>query len=683
MPAGPSLRADISIVEQVYRGEKSFVVKDLSAQKYFRFGATEVRVMRCFDGKRTPAQIADELRSEGLSISASTVEAFAQKLANAGFLERTLAERSTLQIERLRAERSKRQRPRLFRGELLRMRWSFGDPDDFMNRTLPKIRWMFTRGFAAVSVVLFATYVYVLWSRWAQFKAAVSATYSLSNLTLASVLTMWVVAGVVILFHELGHGFMCKYFGGEVRELGFMLLYFQPAFYCNVSDAWGFPERRARLWVTAAGTWIQLVVVSIATIAWGVVAPGSWIATAAIAAMLIGGATTILTNANPLLPLDGYFALADWLEIPNLRSRAFGHFRWWLQRAVLRLDAPEPAATFHERKVFLIYGALSTAYGGLIFGLLAALLLGWAGRVFGALGLIAGVAVLLLLLRNRLVEWAHGAMLVVRARRATLALARRRLAISAGVLLLVMLLVPWTITSRGTMVVSPVAGSRVNAAEQGVITEVFVTEGMHVDAGAPLARLTNPSLDLAILEAAGGVDSLTALELSARASGRADDASLVQAQRDSAVASLAAIERQANELTLRAPMAGTVVTRRPEELVGLKVSAGDSLFALAALDSVEVRVALSGAGATKVSPGQPIHAVSFADVSSPWNGTVAAVSTSGIGRSGFVEARARLAANEVWRAGAIGEASVELARSNLFGAAVWRVRQLIRTDLWL
>ena len=50
MPAGPCLRADIAIVEQVYRGEKSFVVKDLAAQKYFRFGAAEVRVMRCFDG---------------------------------------------------------------------------------------------------------------------------------------------------------------------------------------------------------------------------------------------------------------------------------------------------------------------------------------------------------------------------------------------------------------------------------------------------------------------------------------------------------------------------------------------------------------------------------------------------------------------------------------------------------
>ena len=683
MAAGPCLRADIAIVEQVYRGEKSFVVKDLAAQKYFRFGAAETRVMRCFDGKRSAAQIAESLSGEGLSISASTVEAFAKKLATAGFLERTLAERSTLQIERLRAERNNRRRPQLFRGEWLRMRWSFGDPDSFMNRTIPRIRWMFSRGFAGVSVVLFAAYSYLLLSRWAEFKSEVSATFSLSTITLANVFTLWIVAAVVILIHELGHGYMCKFFGGEVRELGFMLLYFQPAFYCNVSDAWSFPERRARLWVTAAGMWIQLVVAGVAAIAWGILAPGTWLSTAAIAAMIIGGVSTILTNANPLLPLDGYFALTDWLEIPNLRHRALGHFRWWIQQRVLRIDVPEPPATVRERKVFLIYGALSAVYITLLLALLAALVLGWAGRQLGALGVIAMVGLSMVFLGRRITEWGRGVILLARTRRAALAKVRRPLTIFAAVVLLVTILVPWTLTSSGTMVVSPVSSSRVNAAAEGVVSEVFVTEGLRVEAGTPLARLANPALDLAILESARAVDSLSALEVSARSAGRADESSRVQAERESAAAALAALERRANDMTLRSPIAATVVTRRPEETIGRKVSAGDSLFALAAIDSVELRVALRGAGATRVSAGQVFHAVSYADVASPWSGTVAAVSASGIGRSGFVEARARLVADSVWRAGAVGEASVELARSNLFGAAVWRLRQLIRTDLWL
>ena len=232
------------------------------------------------------------------------------------------------------------------------------------------------------------------------------------------------------------------------------------------------------------------------------------------------------------------------------------------------------------------------------------------------------------------------------------------------------------------MVVSPVASSRVNAPDSGVVAEVLATEGMRVDVGAPLARLASPSLDLAILESARAVDSLTALEVSSRAMGSADQ-SKIEAERASAIASLAALDRRRAQLTLRAPTAGTVVTRRPEELVGLRVVAGDSLLALADLDSVELRVELQGAGATRVTAGQVLHAVSFADVSSPWSGTVSAVSASGIGRSGFVEARARLVANGVWRPGAAGEGSIELERSNLFGAALWRLRGLIRADLWL
>ena len=56
-----------------------------------------------------------------------------------------------------------------------------------------------------------------------------------------------------VTIHELGHAYACKHFGGEVHEMGFMLVFFMPAFYANVNDAWSFPQRSARLWVTAAG----------------------------------------------------------------------------------------------------------------------------------------------------------------------------------------------------------------------------------------------------------------------------------------------------------------------------------------------------------------------------------------------------------------------------------------------
>ena len=246
MTAIPRLRPGLSFVEHVYRQEKSFVVKDPAAQRYFRFGAAEVRVMRAFDGRRTLDDVAALLTEAGLELTTRAIEQFARTLAAAGLLQHTVAERSTLELERLRAARRAKGGRRWFRGEWLRMRWSLGDPDAWLGRTLPLMRWMFTPAFLAASVVLFGIYFVMLGQHWHEYATALHASYSLQTITLGHAGVFVVTALAVILIHELGHGFACKYFGGEVHELGFMILYGQPAFYCNVSDAWRFPERRAR-----------------------------------------------------------------------------------------------------------------------------------------------------------------------------------------------------------------------------------------------------------------------------------------------------------------------------------------------------------------------------------------------------------------------------------------------------
>jgi biotin carboxyl carrier protein len=682
----PRLRPDISIIEQVYRGDTSYVVKDLAAQKYFRFGPTEVRVMRTFDGTRTPAEIAAHLTAEGFRISAGAVESFARTLANAGFLERDLGERTTLQIERLRAERRERRRPTLFRGELLRMRWSFGDPDELLARTMPSFEWMFTRWFVVGSLVIFVLYLALLAARWSEFSAALVSTYALHNITLANIVVLWVTGAAVIFVHELGHGYACKHFGGEVHELGFMLIYFQPAFYCNVSDAWSFPERRARLWVTAAGGWIQLVMASVAAIVWWVAAPGTLVANVAVATMLVGGASTLLTNANPLLPLDGYFAFTDWMEIPNLRLRAFAHFRWWVRRTLLRLEEPEPAATPRERRVFLIYGALGTAYITSLFVFLVFLLVGWARGAFGVIGGVSVALLLAMLLRKRIAGWMRALVLTVRARRDALRRMRRPARIALVVAVLVLLLVPWTLTSSGAFVVGAVDARAVTAADSGVVAQLFVGEGMRVEAGTPLLRVVDADLERSALAAGRTVDSLAVAESAARSAGHAADAARLAAQRAAAEATLAGIDRRIADLTLRATATGIVMTPHAEELIGRRVSAGDTLLTLAASDSVELRIALAGAGATRVRAGQVVHVISYADPYTPWTSYVADVATSGIARGqgdGAVEVRVRRPAGDAWRPGAVGEASVELARSNVLGALWWNARQMLRVDLLL
>ena len=678
---GPRLRAELAIVEQVFRGETAYVVKDPATQKYFRFRPVEMRVMRCFDGARTPDQIAAELAEQGLRLTARAVEGFARKLASIGLLERTLAERTTLELERMRAERRKRRRPALFRGELLRMRWSLGDPDQMFNRALPAIRWMFTRAFVVASVVMFAAYFLILGATWSEFSSTVAQLYSLHNITLGSIVVLWLTGLVVILIHELGHGFTCKYFGGEVHEMGFMLIYFQPAFYCNVNDAWSFPTLRARLWVTAAGGWIQVVVASLAAMLWYVATPGTLASEVAVAAMIVGGATTMITNANPLLPLDGYFALTDWLEIPNLRIRAKEYFGWWVRRHALRIDSPEPAASDREKRVFLIYGALSLCYISVLFAIIGFWLVGRAEAAFGAIGVAIVLGLLLALMRTALVEWGRSIALAIRgwrsARRGTLGW-RWPVGVALGMLALLAFL-PWTLTTSGRFVVAPATAVDVMAPDSGLVASVFVREGMQVETGAPLAKLVDRDLERAMLGAARHVDSLSVATSRARAAQSAGAMERLEAERASAVARFTALQSRFDALTLRARWAGTVTTPRVHEIEGLRVEAGDRVMRLATLDTLEARVALARAGAANVRAGQVVHLIAYGDAANPVDAVVTGVAPAG--DQGAIEVRVPVRQATGWRAGATGEASVELRRSTALMALWWNIRQKIRNDL--
>jgi multidrug resistance efflux pump len=182
------------------------------------------------------------------------------------------------------------------------------------------------------------------------------------------------------------------------------------------------------------------------------------------------------------------------------------------------------------------------------------------------------------------------------------------------------------------------------------------------------------------------VDSLGAAESAARAAGSTARAELLASAGRAAVAELEALEARVGQLTLRAISPGELVTARPEDLIGRRVVPGDSLLQVATLDSVEVRVVLAGGGATRVRTGDVVHLLSMADPATPVIARVAEMSVGGgaAGQShGTVEARIRLAGGPAWRPGMRGEAKVDLQRSLVIGAIIWKLRQVVRGDLWL
>jgi hypothetical protein len=679
----PKLRTDLVLVEQTYRGEQSFIVKDPEARKYYRFRPLEIRVMQALDGEHTPAAAAEALQGAGVRVTEAAVEKFAGKLAGMGLCERTLGERSVLLMERLRAERRRRLGKGIFQGDLLRLRWSVGDPDKLLDRWLPHLRFFFSRTFLAASVALFALYFLVIALKWGEFSQAIADLYTL-KLGLGDLAVLWLTGTIIIVFHELGHGFTCKYFGGEVHEIGAMLIYFEPAFFCNVNDAWTFPDRRARLWVTAAGSWIQFVLAGIAAIVWWAAAPGTLVHEIAFAAVLIGGATTVFMNINPLIPLDGYYALSDYLEVPNLRQRAARHLTWLIKTRVFRLEAPEPPADERERRIFLIYGALAAGYITLILAFCAVNSYGWLSRTLGVFGLVVFAVGAWIVVRRQLRGWGQTTALALRKHWAAMLAGsfRFRLLSAAVVLVLLGFLLPRPITISGPFTVAPATIVPLAAPDSGIVTQVSVQEGTLVPAGAPLLRVRNLTLQREAISVRRSIDSLELAAAKARAAQRLSNVAQIEAVRSIEEARLGGLQSQIRELGIRALSPGVVLTPRPDELLGQWVSRGEVLLLLGTPDSVELRISLQGAGASAVQAGQPVRLLPEASRGTQLSSTLTRVSAAA-GSSHLLEGRVRLPRADFWRPGMTGRAKVTLRQSNLWGALWWGVRRSIRGDILL
>ncbi len=169
----------------------------------------------------------------------------------------------------------------------------------------------------------------------------------------------WIFLGATMasvkILHEFGHGLSCKRYGGECHEMGFMFLVFTPCLYCNVSDSWMLPNKWHRVFIGAAGMYVELILASIATWLWWFSEPGMF-NFLCLSVMFICSVSTVMFNGNPLLRFDGYYIMMDILEIPNLRQKSTEILKRWFQQYCLGLELQENPFLPHRNKwAFALY----------------------------------------------------------------------------------------------------------------------------------------------------------------------------------------------------------------------------------------------------------------------------------------------------------------------------------------
>jgi putative peptide zinc metalloprotease protein len=417
---------------------------------------------------------------------------------------------------------------------------------------------------------------------------------------------------------------------------------------------------------------------------WWAVTPGTLVSDVAFAAVIIGGITTVFMNINPLIPLDGYYALSDYLEVPNLRQRAFGYLSWLMKSRVLRLDVPRPAADEREQRIFLIYSALGAIYIALILVFCAANTYGWLSRTLGAIGVVVFLVGAAMVLRRQFAGWGNTMALALRQHLPAWKagrMGRRMVGVGAAIAVLGAL-VPWPITIAGRFAVAPALAIPLTASDSGFVEQVNVREGTEVPAGSLLLRIRNLELERQAASTRRSSDSLAIRSAQARAAQQLAEIAQIDAARSIEQARLAGLQERIEALGVRALASGVVVTPRPEELSGRWVSRGQVVLTLGQPDSVEVRIALSGPGATAVQVGQPVRLLSSASLGPSLGARLGQVSSAANSHQSL-EARVRLQGSDSWRPGMTGRARITLRRSNLWGALWWTVRRQIRSDILL
>jgi len=581
----PKLRQDLQISEQVVRGETSFVIKVPHLFKYARYGPLEFSVLQRADGTRTLAEIAEAVNQEAGegTLGEAEVSDFLES-TDPDLWEEGAGKKNLAILEKIREER----RERVNTASVLYVHFSAWNPDRTLERILPYLRWLYTPGFVAFSVLMYIIMGVILADNWARVQSDTVAFYTFSNKTLYDIWEFWAILFVVIGVHEFGHGLTCKYFGGEVPRMGFMLIYFGPAFFTDTTDMHVFDKPSKRLWVIFAGLWIEMLICALATIAWTLSPPGSWFSDICYKTVLLTGVSGLVLNLNPLMKYDGYYALMQFLEIDNMREDSFEYLKVWLRHYVLRQEVDVPQVGKRRRRIFLIYSSLALLYGALILLLVA----GWlrnflVGRLGEEWGYFVTAAILyfmtrknllpaLAAVRNRLPVWKEKLMAWRMSR-------TQQAGIAAAVLLVMVTPVSRTTTSEFQL--EPSVRSEARAQTSGWIDQVLVHSGDAVSQGQVLAVLRNPELDAQLRQftAQRSLAENSLLAARQRRDSDAADVAYREFQRLDAAVHEARVRQ--GRLLLVAPHTGVVTTLDVKQRVGEYLPDG-GLFAIVADRSV-------------------------------------------------------------------------------------------------
>lgn len=563
----PCLVGHASIHRQHFRGQLWYVLEDRASGRFHRFTPAAYFVISLMNGERTVRQIW-ELACKRLSDDSLTQHETIRLLSQLhqsdvlhGDVPPDVGEMS------VRAAKTRNRKLIVSFVNPLAVRLPLFDPDQMLNATQLLFRPFFTWFGVAVLVGVIGYALVLAGMHWSELTENIVDRVLVTK----SLLLLLVTYPFVKALHELGHAYAVKHWGGEVHELGVMFLVFMPVPYVDASSASAFREKSRRALIGAAGIIVELLLASMALFVWLNASEGL-VRAFTFNVMLIGGISTVLFNGNPLLRFDGYYILADLLEIPNLADRAKRYFIYLAVRYLFGVkDAPSPTNAPGEAAWLVTFGVASFAYRLFIVAVIV-LLVATKFFVIGVVMAIWSAAMMIGIPIGKALWFLVQDPSLSHNRGRALAVCGGAVAAIAGILLLVP--VPYRTVAEG--VVWTPEQSAIFAGTDGVVVSLMAHPNAQVAAGQPLIGMKDELLAARVRVLSAETEEFR-LRRDAVYSTDPVQEQLAAEQLRRAEGELALARLRQSLLLVRSPDAGRFILKRPEDLVGRFVHKGELL----------------------------------------------------------------------------------------------------------
>ena len=589
------IRSSVHIVRQRYRGQRRYVVLDQANNASFSLSQPGYQLLGLLDGSRTLREaweicckvLGDEAPTQGEALD------LLGQLASNNLLESELPPDAAGMFERY-----KKRKKRELQGALMNVlfpRIPIFDPDAILEKAIFLVGWIFSWPGLVVWLAVVLAGVYTLLNRGPGLGAALAGASHI--LRPDNWLLLYGAFVLDKLVHESGHAIACKKFGhqngtsGEVHVIGLMLLVFTPVPYVDASSAWLLKSRWQRAIVGAAGMWVEFALAAAAAMVWALSSPTSTLHDFAYNLMFIASVTTVIFNANPFLRYDGYYILADLLEIPNLFGRSIQYAAYLIKRYAFGLEhVINPADTPGQKIWLVIYLVLAGIVRVLVSSLIVLFLVRELHNhpeimLLLAVMATAGIAVWLLVPLGRGIWYLVDSpeLLHHRTRAMSISLVTTALLVGA------VGLIPLPNHCRVEGVTRAKIQRRIYVQTSGFL-QSFLPSGKLTHGGpngTVLLRLANPSLQSKLASLASRWDAAKVRWRQALASSPAK-AKIYRHEIQAIAKRLTRLRRKASDLTLSAPVSGTWIAPGLHLHIGAYLHRGQQVGTIADLHTMLV-----------------------------------------------------------------------------------------------